>query len=151
VDIGGINEFRADQMVADLRGIVTFAGFVFPFDFYDPIWTCTGQVGGGCITHHEFANLPLMFFDAIDSVEITGTRRHPFPQTRSGYPFRLEPPPSPNGEPLGEVGELKPFITIGAINVERLTYISEPNALTALGSGIAMLALLYRRRRHSVE
>ena len=27
----------------------------------------------------------------------------------------------------------------------------EPNALTALGSGIAMLALLYRRRRHSVN
>jgi len=27
----------------------------------------------------------------------------------------------------------------------------EPNALTALGSGSAMLALLYRRRRHSVE
>ena len=27
----------------------------------------------------------------------------------------------------------------------------EPSALTALGSGIAMLALLYRRRRHSVQ
>ncbi len=27
----------------------------------------------------------------------------------------------------------------------------EPDALTALGSGIAMLTLLYRRRRHSVE
>jgi hypothetical protein len=30
-------------------------------------------------------------------------------------------------------------------------FLPEPSALTALGSGVAMLALLYRRRRHPVE
>jgi hypothetical protein len=39
----------------------------------------------------------------------------------------------------------------GAIGILRVKFVPEPSALTALGSGIAMLALLYRRRRYSVE
>ncbi len=145
IEIGSINAFSADELVADFRGNVTFDGVVFPFDFYDPVWNCGFGV---CIDNVD--GDPRIFFDAIDSVEITGTRQNIFPPPRSGFPFRIEQPPG-NGESLGEVGGLFVRVTIGAINVERLTYIPEPSALTALGSGIAMLALLYRRRRHSVE
>jgi hypothetical protein len=37
------------------------------------------------------------------------------------------------------------------VAIDNIIVVPEPRALTALGSGIAMLALLYRRRRHSAE
>ncbi len=159
IALGSLGPFGADELVANFRGNVTFAGIVFPFDFYDPVWDCPGdrcfELPSGSTGD------PRWFLDAIDSIEITGSEQGGLPPERSGFPARIKPPPESGN--LGEVGGLFVSVTVGSQSVERQTYTSpsptatpsatptptptpEPGGLAALGSGIAMLAVLYRRR-----
>ena len=138
VDLGGLaelsisgGEFAGDLQVHDSLTNVsggTFTGLI--------------RASGNALLDIS-GGLPLGGLLALDDsvVQIFG----------SGFNFPLGDIVATSGTLTGTLADGTPInVNFGRASTATIT-LPEPSALTALGSGIAMLALLYRRRQRSVK
>jgi len=96
--------------------------------------------GGTLVTDHT--GFPALFADEDAILTIFG----------SDFNFPLGDIVETSGILTGTLADGSPLdADFGRPSTGTITLVPEPSALTVIGPGIAMLSLLYRRRRHSVE